>query len=143
MCIMKTESFIINKTQQGANVTASKGNSKGNVMITTKSGVVMFIHPSLLDEAKNSKFVSYEPAGSSFVANRDSKRTKGQVWLQANEGKDISTSGLGDKADEALYFTGETVKRLGNNFSGFTNNNEIEFADKVAILKAAGVTFSL
>lgn len=94
------------KTTEG--IVSHKVSGKGtHVVITTMSGRTVTIPKAQWVEGSETITVIEHKKGDTFVAARDSSRTKGAV--------------LGEKCpkgkeDEALYFLGEAVTRLEDSF---------------------------
>lgn len=128
-----TEGYTIARDKKtGVEVMAN-----GNMLAVTASGKNLWFPKS----AKQEKFITYKvhQKGDTFVAARDSQRTKGEV-LGANcpEGQE----------NLPLYSKGDTVTRAAESiefigFSGESITKELSFEDKLALAAKYGVQVKL
>lgn len=128
-----TEGYTIARDKKtGVEVMAN-----GNMLAVTASGKNLWFPKN----TKQEKFITYKvhQKGDTFVAARDSQRTKGEV-LGANCPK--------GQENLPLYSKGETVTRAAESiefigFSGESITKELSFEDKLALAAKYGVQVKL
>jgi hypothetical protein len=126
-----TEKFTVASDKKtGANVVAVNGNS----CAVTESGVNVWF-PKATQLGREITYKVHEK-GDSFVAVKDSSRTKGQVL-----GSDCPEG----KEDEPLYYKGDTVSRTQESveFVGFAGEKLLSFKEKADYLMSIGAEIRL
>ena len=126
-----TEKFTVASDKKtGANVVAVNGNS----CAVTESGVNVW-YPKATQIGEKITYKVHEK-GDSFVAVKDSSRTKGQVL-----GSDCPEG----KEDEPLYYKGDTVSRTQESveFVGFAGEKLLSFKEKADYLMSIGAEIRL
>lgn len=126
-----TEKFTIGVDKQAGTDVSAKN---GNLLAVTESGKNVWFPKG----AKLGSEITYKEheKGDTFVANRDSSRTKGAVM-----GADCPAG----HEDEPLYLKGETVTRTSATieFVGFAGEKVLSFEDKIAIMAKYGVAVKM
>jgi hypothetical protein len=106
----------------------------GNMCAVTENGVNVW-YPRGASIGKEITYKLHEK-GDSFIAAKDSSRTKGEV---------LGTECPQGKEDEPLYMEGETVSRTVETveFVGFAGEPILSFQEKAQYLASLGVSISL
>lgn len=126
-----TSEFTIASDKKNGNDVVAKN---GNLCAVTTEGVNVWFPKG----AKLGAKITYKlhEKGDTFVAVKDSSRTKGQVLgEQCPKGKE----------DEPLYFKGDTVSRTAESveFVGFAGEKVLTFEEKATFLASLGVSIKL
>lgn len=125
-----TEKYTLGVDKKtGANVAAN-----GNILLVTASGKNIWAPK----DAKQGAEVTYKvhEKGDTFVAAKDSARTKGEV---------LGAECPAGKEDEPLYFKGDTVSRTAESveFVGYAGERILDFREKATILAELGIAVKL
>ena len=119
--------IIVEKTVKGEKLAIEQA------IVTCKYGE-FWLPASLVSESHNEIVLTMHEIGDTFVAARNSSRTKGQVM-----GKDCP-EGL---EDEPLYFKGDTVSREKASYEAkvtqVRKEQALSFEEKAKVLIALGV----
>ncbi len=114
----------------GATVVAKNG----NMCAVTENGINVWFPK----DATRGSEITYKlhEKGDSFVASKDSSRTKGEV---------LGTECPAGKEDEPLYNEGDTVSRTVETveFVGFQGEQVLSFQEKAQFLASLGVSIRL
>lgn len=139
-----TEGFTIIVDKKTGLAATSKS---GQIGALTASGKTVWFPKG----TQPNKFITYtiHEKGDTFVAAKDSSRTKLRAWLSANPGKTEEECPIPvDQQSEPLYLKGETVTRGAESveFVGFSESpvkKEVTLEDQFALAAKYGVKLSL
>ena len=139
-----TEGFTIIVDKKTGLAATSKSGQMGAL---TASGKTVWFPKAV----QPNKFITYtiHEKGDTFVAAKDSSRTKLQAWLQQNPGKTEADCTIPvDQQSEPLYLKGETVTRGQETveFIGFNETpitKEVSLEEKFALAAKYGVKLSM
>lgn len=112
-------------------------------IISTPEGQ-FWVPASIVKEDHNELLVEVVEAGSTFVAPRDSRRTKAQA-LAAKNGitEEEAAKQLGEEATEKLYYKGETVTREKETYvARVTQTAKLSQREMLEILSKSGANLS-
>lgn len=127
----RTEKFTVAVDKQNGNPVVAKN---GNMCAVTESGVNVWYPKG----ARLGKEITYKvhEKGDSFIATKDSSRTKGEV---------LGAECPAGKEDEPLFIEGDTVSRTSESveFVGFAGEPTLTFEEKANYLISKGVAISL
>jgi hypothetical protein len=127
----RTEKFTVAVDKTNGNNVIAKN---GNMCAVTEEGTNVWFPKG----AKLGAEITYKvhEKGDTFVAVRDSNRTKGEVL-----GEDCPKG----KEDEPLYYKGDTVSRTQDSveFVGFAGEPVLSFQEKATFLASLGVSIKL
>ena len=124
----RTEKFTVAVDKSNGSSVVAKN---GNMCAVTESGINVWF-PKATKLGAEITYKIHEK-GDTFVAIKDSRRTKGEV---------LGTDCPKGQEDEPLYFEGDTVARTAESveFVGFAGEPILSFEEKLQLMQKYGLT---
>lgn len=123
--------------------TKGQTESVPQAIISTKEGN-FWLPAALVNEDHDELVLKVHEPGDTFVAARDSSRTKAEAYA-AEKGVDLkeAQAKLGAEADEPLYLKGETVTRTKQSYEPtVTQKGKLSQREMLEILAKSGANLS-